>query len=529
MSGASSTQEFNINWWLRVPEVEGLTNAYRNRNEYDVIRELCSFVAAEGRSFANTFTLLELGEGPDDDLIEYSLPLTSSELSKTVSLERGHRLTRRIMQVFHVSNGERESNLDEAPYVMKWLAEQMGVSPCFFEAALSSNDVAILELPPLRVQRVSPDAPYGRSLNGMYITQVTGSNTKVWFSHCLERNFSIYVIDDISPRAKANILEAIDLPLNSFLSLDSFICNDDHLFNSAYSKAFAQALHALNSLDPTDVPQSATSRRASQRASKFKFDHMTESYTDVYDISRAYDNKRRVVEFFKQLVKTRLRLASELYDPDLPNECIDEWHAVPRATAVLLTNMENTTLVRQAVVRDSLSMLGTMMNHKMAAFSSQLATDTRRDSSSMTTIALVTMFFLPGSFVASFFSTEFVRIIDRDETKPSHMLPLEFTPLAWIWCTITTGLTIAVIFLWSYHHGSIRRQFKGLRKLRKFVGLPRVETIVPRPQTDVNDALGSVPASFSTSPSSFLAEVKPHDGMASRNAKMHTVIEVKES
>ncbi|KAG2003826.1 hypothetical protein CC2G_004399 [Coprinopsis cinerea AmutBmut pab1-1] len=517
-------EDFSINWWLRVPEIEGASNIYRISEDIDLIRAVCRNVASAGRPFPNTFTLLELGEGPDDDTIIHSLPLTSWELANHVSMEKANRLALRIILLER--KGGLDTNLEGVPYVMKWLAEQMGVSPCFFDAALSSNDSAVLQFPPLRTRRISPEAPNGRCLNGMYITQSTGASTKVWFSHSIERNFSTYIIDDITPRAKANILEAIELQLNSFLSLDAFISNDDYLFNVSYATAFNKALDALNSLDHTDDDRALTSRRAAQKASKDKFEYMTESYKDVYNISRAYDNKKRIVEFFKQLVQTRLRLASDFCNSDTPCDAIDEWSTIPRATEVLLVNMENTLLVRQGVVRDSLSMLGTMMNHKMAAFSSQLATDARNDSSSMTTIALVTMFFLPGSFVASFFSTEFVRIIDRDDTKPSHMLPLEFTPLAWIWCTITTGLTIAVIFLWSYHHGSIRRQFKELRKLRKFVGLPRVETIVPRAQTDVNDALGSVPASLSTSPSSFLAELKPQDG---RNGKVHTVIEVGES
>ncbi|KAI9708980.1 MAG: hypothetical protein M1828_002561 [Chrysothrix sp. TS-e1954] len=72
----------------------------------------------------------------------------------------------------------------------------------------------------------------------------------------------------------------------------------------------------------------------------------------------------------------------------------------------------------------------------------QIALETRRDSSSMKTIALLTLFFLPGSAVAALFSMTMFNWTS-DPVKP-------FTVTHWFWVywAVTVPLTLFVIAAW---------------------------------------------------------------------------------
>jgi hypothetical protein len=78
---------------------------------------------------------------------------------------------------------------------------------------------------------------------------------------------------------------------------------------------------------------------------------------------------------------------------------------------------------------------------RLANHSRTLAIESKRDSSSMKTIAAVTMAFLPGTFVASFFAMPMF-----DWNKPSgHNVN---TRTFWIYWTVTIPLTMSVFLLW---------------------------------------------------------------------------------
>jgi hypothetical protein len=78
---------------------------------------------------------------------------------------------------------------------------------------------------------------------------------------------------------------------------------------------------------------------------------------------------------------------------------------------------------------------------RVANHSRTLAIESKRDSSSMKTIAAVTMAFLPGTFVASFFAMPMF-----DWNKPlGHNVN---THTFWIYWTVTIPLTASVFLLW---------------------------------------------------------------------------------
>ncbi|EAU81740.2 hypothetical protein CC1G_12121 [Coprinopsis cinerea okayama7 len=417
---ASEQEELEIQWRLRVPEIEGLSGTFRT-SYIHTLREKCAMIVDEaGKRFANSFIMLDVNKDDDDEQLPYTMSdrisLTADELRRATQESDTSRLVLRIILLQYNYELDRGSTSNDGAYVIKWMAEELGVSPCFFDGALRSSDSTILELAPPRAE-----SPYNldiNTLNGVYITQITGTNTTVWFSHSLDRDFSLYIIDNSPRTTTANILKAVvNLRLQPFLSVDSLVCSDDYLFNEVYAQAFkmtSEALHNLKPIDPNDGSPEAEQYSRRNEPDR-RFDDMTDGYQFVYNISRAYENKKRVLELLNQLAETRHTLAKADPTRFKASGSLDNWvEGIPRETAGLLKNMERNLVARQGAVRDSLAMFTTMMNHKMAAFSSQLATDARRDSSSMTTIALVTMLFLPGSFVASFFSTQFVNIIESD-------------------------------------------------------------------------------------------------------------------
>ena len=84
----------------------------------------------------------------------------------------------------------------------------------------------------------------------MYITQITGAFTTVWFAHQISRDsiLSLYIVHNSSPRIVRNItnfLGARSLSPVPFLVVDSLILDDNLLFNKTYRDAFTQSYQRL--------------------------------------------------------------------------------------------------------------------------------------------------------------------------------------------------------------------------------------------------------------------------------------------
>jgi Mg2+ and Co2+ transporter CorA len=81
-------------------------------------------------------------------------------------------------------------------------------------------------------------------------------------------------------------------------------------------------------------------------------------------------------------------------------------------------------------------------NLKIAKLTTDIAVYTQKDSSSMITMAAVTMFFLPGTFVSALFSMVFFNL---DPTTNE----LTSAPHIWVFLAITIPLTMAVFVVWK--------------------------------------------------------------------------------
>ncbi|KAH9484090.1 Notoamide biosynthesis cluster protein M' [Psilocybe cubensis] len=82
-------------------------------------------------------------------------------------------------------------------------------------------------------------------------------------------------------------------------------------------------------------------------------------------------------------------------------------------------------------------------NLKIARLTTGIAAAAQKDSSSMITMAAVTMFFLPGTFVSALFSMVFFDA--PGDTRPGNLV---VSPQWWIFLAITIPLTILVFLVW---------------------------------------------------------------------------------
>ncbi|KAL8993573.1 MAG: hypothetical protein Q9169_006241 [Polycauliona sp. 2 TL-2023] len=103
-------------------------------------------------------------------------------------------------------------------------------------------------------------------------------------------------------------------------------------------------------------------------------------------------------------------------------------------------------------------------NLEIANLTSKIARDAQRDSSSMITIAAVTMVFLPGTFISAVFSMAFFNAGTDENGKAT----LEVSPLVWYFPAVTIPLTILVLLVWEFWRR--RRQDKILPAGKKLRG-----------------------------------------------------------
>ncbi|KAH0538563.1 hypothetical protein FGG08_004851 [Glutinoglossum americanum] len=107
------------------------------------------------------------------------------------------------------------------------------------------------------------------------------------------------------------------------------------------------------------------------------------------------------------------------------------------------------------------------VNISVARDSSRIASASKRDSSAMKTIAVLTLVFLPGTLVASVFSTN---MFDFRSPNPEPIVSRKF----WIYWAVTAPFTILVLAIWTawyfWSEGRQRRQDRDLEVSMEALG-----------------------------------------------------------
>ncbi|KAI0828410.1 hypothetical protein F5Y06DRAFT_308360 [Hypoxylon sp. FL0890] len=91
--------------------------------------------------------------------------------------------------------------------------------------------------------------------------------------------------------------------------------------------------------------------------------------------------------------------------------------------------------VQATAITNLLAQRNNEMNRRLAESSTSIARDTRRDSSAMKSIAILTMVFLPATFTATYFGTPAMSALEPSQS------------LYWI---VTVPLTMAVVSVWLF-------------------------------------------------------------------------------
>ncbi|KAF2470260.1 uncharacterized protein BDR25DRAFT_303806 [Lindgomyces ingoldianus] len=130
---------------------------------------------------------------------------------------------------------------------------------------------------------------------------------------------------------------------------------------------------------------------------------------------------------------------------------------------VVLSDLQYITARAQAqtnAVYNLLARQGNLVGQRIAAqsldtseASRQVAVATKRDSSAMKAIAILTMTFLPGTYISTFFAAPFL-----DFSTPSR-LPLP-RPTFWLYWAVTAPSTVFIVSVYLLYAALIKRRHK---------------------------------------------------------------------
>ncbi|KAF8188035.1 hypothetical protein BJ912DRAFT_408681 [Pholiota molesta] len=131
-----------------------------------------------------------------------------------------------------------------------------------------------------------------------------------------------------------------------------------------------------------------------------------------------------------------------------------------RATMLMTwaTNYNERTKIRINMFFNLTTQGDSRTNLDIARLTTKIAVASQKDSSSMITIAAVTMFFLPGSFVCAVFSMVF---FDSHPGTAGRM-ELSVAPQWWLFPSITIPLTIIAFIIWLIWR---RRRLSALQEV----------------------------------------------------------------
>ncbi|KAH6906008.1 hypothetical protein BKA70DRAFT_1289984 [Coprinopsis sp. MPI-PUGE-AT-0042] len=459
MSGTST----EIGWKLKVPVVEAMSPTYRH--SFGELERKCCNTGKEPPTplFPDAFIHFRIPVGGLMTLSDY-VELTPENLD---SIWQDEEPGQRSVQILFLLNRSNEDKPGERAQSVKWMAEHLGVSPCFFDGVFRTTDLTVLELPPQPMANIGEEGVSGvdDNLNGMYITSLAERWTTVWFSHQLDGMVSLYIVHDagavVIESIAAIVAEAFPLP---FLGIDVLLLDGEKLFNENYHRMYEDALVALAKLNPADTPFRPAPKQPNSPTYSFA-DGQSDiilRYTAVFNVQRTYGNKRRIVELLKSLMATRnWLLEGKSHHVQRYRAYVQGgWKLDVAQTQQLIAIFENTLADREQNIKTSMELLGTLMNVRIAMYSAEMTREAKKDSSSMTTVSLLTMLFLPGSFVASFFSTSLVAFpgdkgtsTDSSEAMTSISDKIKLVSGSWLFFVITFCLTTSVFAVWMFYHG----------------------------------------------------------------------------
>ena len=93
-------------------------------------------------------------------------------------------------------------------------------------------------------------------LDGVYSTFTTlGGPTSVWYSHLVEENYSLYIVDNCAKETREGLERLLRLPDPiPFLAVDALLLDDYHFFNKEFRIMYGEATKAVSVFSAAPAP-----------------------------------------------------------------------------------------------------------------------------------------------------------------------------------------------------------------------------------------------------------------------------------
>uniref|UniRef100_A0A8H8CIB0 Uncharacterized protein n=1 Tax=Psilocybe cubensis TaxID=181762 RepID=A0A8H8CIB0_PSICU len=364
----------------------------------------------------------------------------------------------RILQVFvedltYLSeDDDSELHTDTTAY---WMHQRFGVSPLFFRAVLSRNFTGNACL--LRTEggkRISLDGLY------RFSSGLGARMSRVWFSHSLRTDrSSVYVIHSCPEKAKTAILQSTRdenrQKLLRPLAIDAFLAEDrldewgrdsmaprDELIQYENSK--------FSLYSATQVAMAVENLHALSQLLHVIKGHLNDLHERLRYLIKVHQRLQHLTSRRRPPYSSYPGSFEVEFDRDgaddedqYTDSVLDSLEFMQSQTAGLIRwiiNYIERTGIRINLFFNIATQTDSKINLDIARLTSKIAVSTQRDSSSMITMAAVTMFFLPGTFISALFSMVFFN------TQEDGALTL--SKQAWLFPAITIPLTIVIFALW---------------------------------------------------------------------------------
>ncbi|KAJ3513698.1 hypothetical protein NLJ89_g2806 [Agrocybe chaxingu] len=414
-------------------------------------------VGIEGRKGSNSLVdVLEIHR----DKVEWRLKVDHQSLLNLVPYENPLNEPQPLRIFFFEDFGFLSQHApDQYPYTEvnstgHWMRQLFGVSPLFLTAA--TRTYGEIRGNGCFVRRDAHSREV--ALDGFYhFSSGKGRSTSIWFSHSLLKNgSSTYIVHKFPEDARGILLRcyqqckpellrrplAIDACLAECILLHWERAWDGH---AAELKQYESEYKST--MTPSETAHAIESLHYLSRA--------------LYGLQGHLADFQDAIQHFFGIHQSLLRCAGTDMDEGIDsvkesfNFLQSKAHFVARWTGIHRERVG----VQINLFFNLANQFDSRTNLEIAKLTSKISVSTQRDSSAMITIAVVTMFFLPGTFISAFFSMVFF------DTKPDtrgHPV-LVVGPQLWIYVLATVMLTILVLCIWgSWQYHRVRHQAKSL-------------------------------------------------------------------
>lgn len=102
-------------------------------------------------------------------------------------------------------------------------------------------------------------------------------------------------------------------------------------------------------------------------------------------------------------------------------------------------------------------------NREMSVWTKNISVNSQKDTVALKTLAMVTMLFLPGSFIAALFSSSFFLAWDDADNSRTGSTGLKIMPQFGIYWVVTIPITLVVfilyfVWLWWEHRQRTKKE-----------------------------------------------------------------------